>query len=218
MLRRLLSLVAFVLLSPRCHGHSCWRNSTCDGPLEPSFNGPWESYIFAPSSRWVEPRNAFSLTDMTPLPKPEQITLTGNGSLLVLDFGIEVGGIVHLDWKANETGSLGLAFSEGKNWIGEWSDNSHAGPSDGAIYAPLDRGSGSYVMPDVVLRGGFRYLSLFLIGNGTVTVSNLILEISFQPTWSNLRAYHGYFYSDDDLLNKIWYSGAYTLQTATTAR
>ncbi|KAG7377149.1 hypothetical protein PHYPSEUDO_012084 [Phytophthora pseudosyringae] len=27
-----------------------------------------------------------------------------------------------------------------------------------------------------------------------------------------LREYSGYFYSDDDLLNRIWYAGAYTLQ------
>ena len=39
------------------------------------------------------------------------------------------------------------------------------------------------------------------------------LEIGFQPTWSNLRAYQGYFHSNDEELNKIWYSGAYTLQT-----
>lgn len=30
---------------------------------------------------------------------------------------------------------------------------------------------------------------------------------------ANLRAYQGYFHSSDELLNKIWYSGAYTLQT-----
>lgn len=84
---------------------------------------------------------------------------------------------------------------------------------DGAIYALLTHGSGNYVMPDEVMRGGFRYLTLFLVGNGTVTVSNIDLELSFQPTWSNLRAYQGYFYSSDDELNKIWYSGAYTLQT-----
>lgn len=70
-------------------------------------------------------------------------------------------------------------------------------------------------MPDLKLRGGFRYLTLFLVTNGTTTmkISDVNLEISFQPTWSNLRAYQGYFHSDDDTLNKIWYSGAYTLQT-----
>ncbi|KAI0849830.1 glycoside hydrolase family 78 protein [Daldinia vernicosa] len=69
-------------------------------------------------------------------------------------------------------------------------------------------------MPTEQLRGGFRYMTLFLTGTTSfVTITGVTLEISFQPTWSNLRAYQGYFHSSDDLLNKIWYSGAYTLQT-----
>jgi hypothetical protein len=70
-------------------------------------------------------------------------------------------------------------------------------------------------MPDLRLRGGFRYLTLFLITNGTISVdiNDITLEIGFQPTWANLQAYQGYFHSNDDTLNKIWYSGAYTLQT-----
>lgn len=46
----------------------------------------------------------------------------------------------------------------------------------------------------------------------SVTVSNISLEVSFQPTWPNFQAYQGDFYSSDDLLNKIWYSGEYTVQ------
>jgi hypothetical protein len=70
-------------------------------------------------------------------------------------------------------------------------------------------------MPDKLLRGGFRYLTLFLISNATTSVelSNISLEIGFQPTWPNLRAYQGYSHSNDELLNRIWYSVAYTLQT-----
>lgn len=72
-------------------------------------------------------------------------------------------------------------------------------------------------MPDEKLRGGFRYLTLFLLTNSTtgpgIEIGGINLEISFQPTWSNLRAYSGYFHSSDELLNRIWYAGAYTLQT-----
>lgn len=65
------------------------------------------------------------------------------------------------------------------------------------------------------MRGGFRYLTAFLITNSsaTVEIKDVSLEISFQPTWSNLQAYQGYFHCNDALLNKIWYAGAYTLQT-----
>jgi len=58
-------------------------------------------------------------------------------------------------------------------------------------------------------------LSLFLQANTTTTIdiSNIQVMIGFQPTWSNLRAYQGYFHCSDEELNKIWYGGAYTLQT-----
>jgi hypothetical protein len=39
------------------------------------------------------------------------------------------------------------------------------------------------------------------------------LELSFQPNWWDLRAYGGYPFSTDDLINRIWYSSAYALQT-----
>lgn len=52
----------------------------------------------------------------------------------------------------------------------------------------------------------------------TIDISKISLEISFQPTWSNLRAYQGYFFSSEELLNRIWYSGAYTLQTNSVPR
>jgi hypothetical protein len=70
-------------------------------------------------------------------------------------------------------------------------------------------------MPDAMLRGGFRYMTLFSEAstNISINVLNVTCEIAYQPAWSNLRAYQGYFYSSDDLLNQIWYSGAYTLQT-----
>lgn len=136
----------------------------------------------------------------------------------MFDFGIEVGGIVAVNYTSSGPASLGLAFSEAKNWIGEWSDTSNGkfrGP-DGALYANVTAaGKGKYVMPDKVMRGGFRYLTLFLMtdDNSTLSINDIETELSFQPTWSSLQSYQGYFQSSDDLLNKIWYAGAYTLQT-----
>ncbi|KAL1892259.1 hypothetical protein Sste5346_007215 [Sporothrix stenoceras] len=74
-------------------------------------------------------------------------------------------------------------------------------------------------MPDASLRGGFRYLTVFLVAEGedntdlSVNFHNVTLDIAFQPTWPSLRAYQGYFDCDDPVLNRIWYAGAYTLQT-----
>lgn len=201
-------------------GDSCWRNTTCSTIKEAAFPGVWDDNIFAPESRLVAPKSILSASDgETSSPWSGSATLVSNGSRLVFDFGKEVGGIVHLTYTAtgNSSGAVGLAFTEAKNWIGEWSDSSNGelvGP-DGAIYSNFTGpGEVAYTMPDEKLRGGFRYLTLFLITESTsVNFTSIKLEIGFQPTWSNLRAYQGYFHSSDSLLNSIWYSGAYTLQT-----
>jgi len=210
----LISLLAFSL------AQTCWKTTECTGPTEPAFSGPWQSYIYAPSSRTIKPASYFSLDDFNRVTTYRgSATLSGNGSTLVFDFGKEVGGLATINYKTTgAAGALGLAFTEGKNWIGQWSDSSNGefkGP-DGAIYGNFTgSGSWTYTMPDKSLRGGFRYMTLFLLTNGSTTldITDIELEIGFAPTWSNLQAYQGYFYSSDDTLNKIWYSGAYTLQT-----
>jgi hypothetical protein len=136
----------------------------------------------------------------------------------VFDFGIEVGGIVSITYTANGTGTLGLAFTEASTWIGEWSDASNGKfkGRDGALYTNVSgAGKHTYTIPDESMRGGFRYMTAFLTTNSGAwfNVTDVQLELSFQPTWANLRAYQGYFYCDDELLNRIWYAGAYTLQT-----
>lgn len=217
------STLLFGLLAaaaPPVLGGSCWRDTTCSNTTEAAFPGAWDDDIFAPDSRLVSPKSVLSLADGEILSSWNgSASLPSNGSQLVFDFGIEVGGIVHLNYTASGTGSgaVGLAFTEAKNWIGEWSDSSNGlfqGP-DGAIYSNFTGpGQVTYTMPDGKLRGGFRYLTLFLVADAaSVDLSSIELEIGFQPTWSNLRAYQGYFHSSDALLNAIWYAGAYTLQT-----
>ncbi|GAQ44395.1 hypothetical protein AtubIFM55763_011374 [Aspergillus tubingensis] len=213
---RLLSgVLAFLPLSV---AQSCWRNTTCSGPTDSAFSGPWEKNIFAPSSRTLNPEKLFLITQPDKTEDYIPFALHGNGSLVVYDFGKEVGGIVSVNFSSTGSGALGVAFTEAKNYIGEWSDSSNGGfkGPDGALYGNFtEAGSHYYVMPDKSLRGGFRYLTLFLItsDNSTIHIEDVSLEIGFQPTWSNLKAYQGYFHSNDDLLNKIWYTGAYTLQT-----
>ncbi|KAL6239641.1 hypothetical protein BDW75DRAFT_227009 [Aspergillus navahoensis] len=154
---------------------SCWRNTSCTGPLKPSFPGPWDSNNYAPDSRLIQPRSILSLPDgayISDYPPHSLPSITTDEVGLVFDFGLEVGGII-----------------------------THA-----RRQTP----------------GRIRYLTLFLTSsassNATLTIQNLTLELSFQPTWSNLRAYQGYFHSSDPVLNKIWYAGAYTLQTNAVPR
>ncbi|KAL7267753.1 hypothetical protein RUND412_009644 [Rhizina undulata] len=48
-----------------------------------------------------------------------------------------------------------------------------------------------------------------------VGVKDLWVEYTAFPSVENPRRYTGYFYSNDNLLNRIWYAGAYTLQLTT---
>ncbi|KAL1884908.1 hypothetical protein Plec18167_001564 [Paecilomyces lecythidis] len=197
----------------------CWRNTSCTGPSDTAFPGVWEKNIYAPASRVVKPERIIKGSSSSDYEHSSAATLSGNGSQVIFDFGIEVGGIITVDYTSTGKGALGLAFTEAKNWVGEWSDSSNGGfeHPDGALYEQITNpGKGQYVMPDKYLRGGFRYMTAFLVTNEsttTIEIDNVSLEIAFQPTWANLRAYQGYFHSNDELLNRIWYSGAYTLQT-----
>ncbi|KAI6785516.1 bacterial alpha-L-rhamnosidase domain-containing protein [Emericellopsis cladophorae] len=147
-------------------------------------------------------------------------TLNSETPEIVLDFGCEVGGIISLDYDQLGEGpsALALAFTEAKNYISHESDSSNGSPEYPDLHLKHkinSTGPGTYTMPDASLRGGFRYLTLYQEEDGAAPlhIRNVRLEISFQPTWPDMRAYQGYFYSEDELLNRIWYSGAYTLQT-----
>ncbi|KAG0645465.1 hypothetical protein D0Z07_8685 [Hyphodiscus hymeniophilus] len=207
-----------VVLTRSCAAaQSCWRNTVCTGATQPAFPGHWESYNYSPTSRTVQPTRILKHDKSFLANYPGIAQLNGNGSQLIFDFGKEVGGIITVSYSASGSGTLGLAFTEAKNWTGQASDSSSGTfRTDGALSATITTtNKSSYTMPDNKMRGGFRYLTLFALANKNIDIQilNITLELSFQPAWSNLQAYGGYFYSNDDLLNKVWWSGAYTLQT-----
>lgn len=199
---------------------NCWRDTPCNWPLNAAFTGKWESNVLAPPSRIVAPSALLSVTGNDIDRWPTVAVLNGSQTGLVFDFGLEVGGVVTVDYTVASAGApndgLGLAFSEAKDYIGPRSDSSNGifTAPEGALYANVSStGERSYTMPLERLRGGFRYMTVFLTTpQASVEIHNVSLELAFQPTWPNLRAYQGYFHCNDDLLNKIWYSGAYTLQ------
>ena len=142
--------------------------------------------------------------------------LQGQGSYIVLDFGKEVGGIVSLQFGAASEGSqLAMAFSESSLYTGLSSDRSNGGSgADGFLPVAVTPYS-TYLEPAAKLRGGFRYLTIGLTTNGPVQLTGVTLQFTAAPAMMNLRAYRGSFYSSDDVLNRIWYAGAYTVQMDT---
>ncbi len=87
--------------------------------------------------------------------------------------------------------------------------DSHALPLDGVALPGTVR--------DGALRGGFRYATLFLDGPGSVDIDAVSLDFTAAPDQRDLDGYRGHFLSSDDLLNKVWYAGAYTVQINTGA-
>ena len=182
---------------------------------------PWDAYNYAPAAtRTLKPVSIYktngAATNATNLLSGKATRLSGNGSSVTLDFGKEVGGIVTLTFAGSSDTNqrVGLAFSESSLYVANSSDASSGGGADGAIYAAV-AGASSYTMPDDKLRGGFRYLTLFLNSSGWVDINGIVLNFTAEPAMKNLAAYPNYFYSNDNLLNQIWYAGAYTVQMDT---
>jgi len=172
------------------------------------------------------------------------VRLVSNGDrtqspLLIVDFGTEVGGNVslHVMGASSPRPQLHLCFSES---LAEMAVRSGDNNGEGAlapgcdtanIWAgyptlPYNYDADSHLLPlgaaqlpgtvtDPVLRGGFRYLTIFLDGPGWVDINGSSLSYTAAPKQANPSAYQGWFLSSDDQLNRIWYAGAYTVQMNT---
>ena len=190
---------------------------------------PGQQFNLSPTSHQVVPVKIYQSTGVVANPSyvlsGKPTLFSGQGSSITLDFGQEVGGLVTLHFGGASTAneSLGLAFSESTDYIGTSSDGSNsasgggAGPTDGAIYASVGIDASSYTMPNNKLRGGFRYLTLFMNSGGVISLDGISLNFTPAPNMPDPSAYPNYFYSNDTLLNQLWYAGAYTVQTDTIA-
>ncbi|EJD51192.1 glycoside hydrolase family 78 protein [Auricularia subglabra TFB-10046 SS5] len=194
--------------------------------------GPWDAFHYAPDSRTVRPRAIFkaegNVVDADKLVNNGgSATLSGKGSWLTLDFGLEIGGPISLNFDSvTPSSSIALSFTESSLFVrpdasDDSSQCSRSTRYDGVepVDAPLPQGSWTQAKPRH--RGGFRYLTIVQTSDDPVTLSNVICTLSFMPHTPNLRDYSGYFYAkdpvyhDEDFLTKVWYAGAYTLQTNT---
>jgi hypothetical protein len=179
--------------------------------------GAIEALNLSPTSRTVRPvavhSTSGSVTNPQNVLSGQPTRLSGTNSSITLDFGKEVGGIATLSFGATSSGQrVGLAFTESSLHIGRTSDASSGGNADGAIYGNATT-NGTYTMPTSRLRGGFRYLTIFMNTAGWVDLTGVSLNFTPAPGKANPADYANYFYSSDNLLNRIWYAGAYTVQT-----
>lgn len=222
---------------------------TASGVLANSLKGPWDKFNYAPKSKTVWPAAIHSTQGSVTNTKKlvhnaGTATLTGNGSWVALDFGVEVmvqeyhapfshsrtvqvGGLISLNFhNPQPSAAIALSFTESPLFISPTTsdDSSYPAPNssyDGILAVPAPLPSGYWTQPAGALRGGFRYLTIVSNSPEPVTISNVSCAISFMPHVEDMRDYKGYFYAkdpvfhDEDFLNKLWYAGAYTVQTNT---
>ena len=182
---------------------------------------PWDAYNYSPVSRHVKPVALHSRTgNLTISSKDNGTYHLAPGSRISLDFGVEVGGWISFqviaDSSANtSTTQLSLAFAESPAFVRTISDDTGSTPTqdwDQALNVSLPLPSTFYTTPKERFRGGFRFLTINAFTR--IEISNITCEIGFAPNTPNLRDYSGHFYTtNDDLLIRTWYAGAYTVQT-----
>ena len=178
---------------------------------------------YSPTSRTLKPtavhRTSGGVANPQNVLSGQPTRISGSQSAITLDFGKEVGGSTTLSFgSASSSGQrIGLAFSESSLYVGNNSDRSSGRDGeDGALYATASA-NGTYTTPTAQLRGGFRYLTVFLDTSGWVDLKGVSLAFTAAPGKANPADYANYFSSSDELLNRIWYAGAYTVQLNTIA-
>ena len=136
---------------------------------------------------------------------------------------------------------LSLSLSESSLYISPFTSDDSSSAASNRSYdgtEPVVLNSGELVpvgtgtsllwtQPISRMRGGFRYLTIVAQNPKSASsismfdISDITCAISFLPhvPETELRSYAGYFYATDpvfhdkDFLTKVWYAGAYTLQT-----
>ncbi|KAH6684755.1 Six-hairpin glycosidase-like protein [Halenospora varia] len=205
--------------------------------VDPAFPGPWDQYKFSPASRTQYPvrihrttgivENEANLLDfkstiIRSLPDTNGIKYSHPYSSITLDFGKEVCGPVTLRSGPSSTHqTAALAYAESSQWVGFDSDNATSLRThvlDGHFEFEIGPDE-TYTVPIEKQRGGYRYLTIFSkTSDAILEIKEVSAYFTSMPHWRNLRAYPSYFFSNDELLNRLWYASAYTNQLSTLAK
>lgn len=183
----------------------------------------YSQYILTPNSRTIYPTSVYhvngTVTNASSVLGEGQGSAIFNGpSAVTYDFGKNIGGVVTLRiGDVDEDQFIGLAYTESSLWISsEGSDaTADAGLDEILWFRPT--GPGNFTVSREHERGGFRYLSL--IHNTTAGIEVESVSVYFTPmphiAEDQLGNYTGYFHCNDELVNRIWYAGAYTNEMCT---
>jgi hypothetical protein len=105
--------------------------------------------------------------------------------------------------------TIGVTFSESSEWVSPTVNN---GLSDErfseALYLSVGQRPRTYSLSEDHIRGGFHYLTLSGTAGAVIEPTSTITNFTSVPH-RDPRKYTGYFHSNDELLNRIWYAGKY---------
>jgi hypothetical protein len=138
-----------------------------------------------------------------------------DGPFLIVDLGRLTGGRIQLSVGSSSGVPIRLAYSEARRFLGPGGDTGFN--SQGRNDDPDGRvdefavGPGVYTIGGV--RGSQRYIRIELAGAGSAQID--YIRVAVNHLRPRVGDYVGHFLSSDDLLNKIWYAGAYTLNLGT---
>ena len=182
---------------------------------------PYSQYILAPSTnRTLVPKSVYKVNGT--VDGAESLVNGGSGSAtfspnssVTFDFGKNIAGLVSLDIASPDAATIALTYTESSLWINGYASDAMA---DAGLDTPVyinSTGPGTYTVDKAHQRGGFRYLSLIYRGTGSVEVSSVSVNFTAMPHFQDVAAYTGYFHSNDEKLNRVFYAGAYTNQLCT---
>ncbi|KAK1142250.1 hypothetical protein N8T08_007994 [Aspergillus melleus] len=184
---------------------------------------PYADYILAPSSRTLTPpaiyRTEGSVSHAPSLLHKNSTTpaIFHGKSSVTFDFQKNIGGLVSLDVANASTPDayLGVTFSESSLYVSsEACDATADAGLDSPLWFNVGSGAGEYMAEEKHVRGGFRYMTIVSNTTADVSLNSVTVNFTAAPK-QDLTAYTGYFHCDDELLNRIWYAGAYTNQLCT---
>jgi hypothetical protein len=187
----------------------------CCLPAAPAHAAGWRHYVAAPAQRVVSPvrvlgahgdvENAGALTGGRGV-ATLRYRKGGPKPAVVLDFGREVGGFPVFGVRHHTHGAvLRSVYSETLRALSPLGD--YAGEERLTRVQDFALGSAGAVRSRR-LEGGLRYMRITLTEPGTITLGDAGIVFSSPLLGRTLR---GSFESSDELLNRIWYAGVYTV-------
>ncbi|PQE09127.1 alpha-l-rhamnosidase a protein [Rutstroemia sp. NJR-2017a BVV2] len=206
-------------------------------PSDTLFPGSWEKYIRAPVNKSsITPARIYRQEgDFVEVAGDhgKKTLVIRAGGLFTLEFAENIVGRLVLVLLIYTKGSpsLVLACSESPAFVDRLPDaTTDRQERDLPLTLPITRNGVTCVGNDF-LRGGFKYLTVYIVEQDrvwsaisqkilgiietkpkpAVSISSIWVNCTAFPSKSNGRAYTGYFSSSSPLLNRIWYSGAWTL-------